>query len=103
MTTTLFLLLAFALFAAWWSGAQAALEAARRHGKAACSRAGVLWLDQAVVLERLRIRRDADGRLGVERQYRFEYSRDGETRHSGRLTLFGDRLVGFFGPETPVP
>lgn len=103
MTTALSVLLAFALLAAWWSSAQSALDAARRHGKAACARAGVLWLDQAVVLEHLRIRRGSDGRLGIERQYRFEYSRDGETRHSGRLTLFGDRLVGFFGPETPAP
>lgn len=86
-----------------WTSAQAANEAARRHGERACTDAGVQWLDQAVQLERLRIRRGADGWLAIERWYRFEYSRDGQSRHSGRLILLGTRLSGLFGPERQHP
>ena len=39
-----------------------------------------------------------DGRIGLERSFRFEYSHDGTDRHVGRLVLQGSRMVGFSGP-----
>ncbi|PIQ37081.1 MAG: hypothetical protein COW59_08990 [Lysobacterales bacterium CG17_big_fil_post_rev_8_21_14_2_50_64_11] len=102
-TTLLLAIMALALGAFSWTSAQAANEAARRHGERACADAGVQWLDQAVQLERVRIRRGGDGWLAVERWYRFEYSRDGQSRHAGRLILLGTRLSGLFGPERQQP
>ena len=55
--------------------------------------AGVQWLDQTVHAIGLRLRRGEDGRLGLERTFRFDYSHDGSDRHVGRLVLRGDRLV----------
>ena len=73
-------------------------ELAARIGRDACRAAGVQWLDQAVHATGLRLRRHANGWLGLERSFRFEYSEDGHDRHVGKLVLFGGKLVGFSGP-----
>src|SRR5690606_15943381 len=83
---------------AYWNAARAAAERATALGRDACRAAGVIWLDQSVHANGLRLRRREDGRLGFERSFRFEYSQDGADRHVGRLVLAGDRLVSFIGP-----
>lgn len=83
---------------AWWSAARAAAERAEQVGRSACRDAGVQLLDQTVHATGLRLRRRNDGRLGVERSFRFEYSDDGIERHVGRLVLRGEELVAFSGP-----
>ena len=98
MPTQLILMLAGALAFAAWSAARAAAERAAQVGRDACAAAGVQWLDQSVHASGLRLRRGPDGRLGLERSFRFEYSHDGSDRHVGRLVLQGDRLVSFSGP-----
>lgn len=99
MTTLLIAILAFGLAAFLWTSARAASETASLLGRRACESAGVQWLDQSVHLVRLRLRRDhRSGRLGIERHYRFDYSRDGNDRHTGRLVLLNTRLVEFAGP-----
>ena len=62
------------------------------------SRNGVQWLDESVHATGIRIRRKRNGRLGLERTFRFEYSRDGSDRHAGSLSLLGGELVRFVGP-----
>jgi hypothetical protein len=93
----LFMLLAIALVAFWYAGRSAA-ETAVLHGRDACARAGVQWLDQSVHLLSLRVRRGPDGWLGLERHYGFEYSLAGEDRHAGRIVLHGRRLLALVGP-----
>jgi hypothetical protein len=98
MPGLLILLIAVSLGWAFWSAARAAAERAEEVGRNACNAADVQWLDQTVHASGLRLRRGADGRLGFERTFRFEYSEDGQDRHVGRLVLRGGRLVGFSGP-----
>jgi len=99
--TMIFVMLAaFAAFL-WWSGARAAAERAGQLGRDACERAGVQWLDQAVHAHSMRLRRGDDGRLRVERSFRFEYSEDGVQRHIGHMVLRGEQLVAFSGPTRP--
>lgn len=81
-----------------WTSARAAAETAIWHGRRACREADVQWLDQSVHLTRMRLRRDRTGRLGVERHYRFEYSRGGDDRQAGRIVLHGRSLVSLAGP-----
>lgn len=88
---------AFALAAFWFNG-RAAAETATHWGRQACARAGVTWLDHSVHLVRLRMRRGADGWLGLERHYAFEYSHTGEDRQRGLIVLQGRRLVSLLGP-----
>ncbi len=92
------LMIAGAAGYAWWNAARASAERATALGRNACQAAGVIWLDQSVHASGLRLRRHADGRLGFERSFRFEYSEDGVQRHVGQLVLHGDELVRFSGP-----
>ena len=100
MLTPLLVLIAFGLLALLWSESRAAAELARHHGRDACAAAGVQWLDQSVMLTRLALRRAGDGRLGVWRQYRFEYSLQGDDRQQGSLALLGRELLWI---STPPP
>ncbi len=91
-------LLLIGLAMLWFNAARQAAEQAQVLGRAACRRAGVQWLDQSVYVTGFRFRRGEDGRLGLERSYRFEYTRDGEGRHVGSLSLLGGKLTRFVGP-----
>ena len=97
MDWLLWLLIAVVIGGAWFNSARQAAEIAREVGQAACRRNGVQWLDESVHATGFRIRRKANGRLGLERSFRFDYSEDGQDRHIGRIVLLGDKLVGFSG------
>jgi hypothetical protein len=88
---------------AFWSAGRAAAERAEAAGRDACRAAGVQWLDHSVHAIGLRVVRQESGWLGFERTFRFDYSIDGEDRHSGRLVLRGDKLVAFTGPMAREP
>ena len=98
MPSLLLVMIALAIGVFVWTSARAAAERAAEVGRAACEAAGVQWLDQTVHASGLRLCRGEDGRLGLERSFRFEYSEDGADRHVGRLVLRGERLVSFIGP-----
>lgn len=100
LSTLIFLLLAIALVS-WWFAGRAAAETATWLGRQACERAGVQWLDHSVHLVGMRLARGPDGWLGLERQYRFEYSSGGEDRRAGRIVLHGRRLLALAGPMPP--
>lgn len=99
-TLVLLMILGAAAFA-FWSASRAAAERAETLGRNACGAAGVQWLDQSVHEIRVRLCRNENGRLGLERTFRFDYSLNGDDRRSGRLVLRGDRLVAFSGPVGP--
>ena len=99
MPSLILLMIAGALAYGWWNASRAASEHAIRVGHEACRRAGVQLLDQTVHATGLRLRRRDDGRLGLERSFRFEYSHDGTDRQRGRMIFHGTRLVAFAGPE----
>ena len=94
-------LIVFAVLVAgivFWFDGRAAAERAVEHGRRACRHAGVQWLDQSVHQVRLRVARDHDGRLRLERQFRFEYSDGGQDRHAGLITMLGSQLASLVGP-----
>ena len=103
MATADALWLALAALGVWfWIDSLRARERAVRLCSASCRARGVQLLDQTVHATGLRLRRHANGWLGLERTFRFEYSRDGADRHVGRLVLHGSRMVGFSGPVAPA-
>lgn len=85
----------------FWSAGRAAAERAAAIGRNACARAEVIWLDHSVHLLGMRLRRGSDGWLCWERDFRFEYSHDGDDRAHGRITLRGAHLVSLLGPMPP--
>ena len=102
MPTLVILMIVTATAFAYWSAGRAAAERAEALGRDACQVANVQWLDQSVHAIGLRLCRHDNGRLGLERTFRFDYSINGADRHVGRLILRGERLVAFSGPVTPA-
>lgn len=102
MTWILCLLLLAIPLILFWSASRAAAEQAIVYGREACQRAGVQWLDQSAHQVTLRLSRDSRGRLGWQRQFRFEYSTGGQDRQAGLVTLQGARLIALVGPM-PAP
>ena len=73
----------------YWFNAMRAKELARRFGREACGRSGLIFLDDTVVLTKTRVRRDREGRLRIYREYRYEFTSDGTRRYRGEIVLMG--------------
>ena len=58
-----------------------------------CHLCYVQLLDQTVQHVRVSMSRDVSRQGRNWREYRFEYSHDGENRFKGRLTLLGQRVI----------
>jgi hypothetical protein len=86
-------LLGFVATLAYWLNATRSHELARAAGKRACQEAQVQLLDDTVEVVRVRVRRDAGGRLAFCRIYRFEFTADGDQRHRGQVTIHGRRAL----------
>ena len=85
--------LALAVGAMWfWFDSLRARERAVAAGRAACERYGVQLLDDTVAIAGLRLARDRDGRMKVERRYVFEFSDTGDNRRQGAMVLLGAEL-----------
>jgi hypothetical protein len=54
-----------------------------------CEKHAVILLDETVTLDKLKLRRNASGRIVFERTYRFEYSDDIALRQHGELVIVG--------------
>lgn len=68
-------------------------EVARLAGRKACEQYGVLFLDDTVVLNRTRLRRNRGGRLQWQRDYAFEFTSDGGVRYKGSIVMLGKRAL----------
>lgn len=77
----------------YWFEAMRAKEYARQAGRRRCDELGVTFLDDTVVLTRLRLRRDTAGRMSLYREYRFEFASDGGVRYGGDIALLGGRVT----------
>jgi hypothetical protein len=85
--------IAVVLAAIWlWSDSMRARERAVEAGRSACRRYGLQLLDDTVAIAGLRLARDRDGRLALERRYVFEFSETGDNRRNGALVLIGSEL-----------
>src|SRR5690554_5268788 len=75
-----------------WLDSLRARERALKAGRAACERYQLQFLDETVSFARLRLQRDADGRLRIARTYTFEFSDTGNNRRQGSIVMLGGRL-----------
>lgn len=82
---------------AWfWLDSLKAGEAGIAYGQKVCSAEGLLFLDDTVSIESVRLVRDDEGRLKLRRVYGFEYSDTGNNRCQGRVTLVGHEVVAWY-------
>ncbi|MDP3584314.1 MAG: DUF3301 domain-containing protein [Thiobacillus sp.] len=74
----------------WYAGMQAR-EQAVAVSRRACTDAAVQLLDDSVSLRRIRLARDGSGQLRFQRDYRFEFSDNGDNRRPGVVRMLGER------------
>ncbi len=87
------MLLALFGAAAWyWYAGLHAREQAIAVGRRSCADSGVQFLDESVVLRRLRLARNADGQLQFQRDFHFEFSDTGDNRRPGVVRMLGERV-----------
>ena len=84
----------FIVALAWlWLDSLKAREVALKAAREACLAEGHMLLDWTVSIAGLRIARDEDGRVRLQRAYDFEYSDTGDNRLKGGVVLLGHRVV----------
>ena len=77
----------------FWLDGLRCKEIARAAGRQASEQAQAQFLDDTVELTKLRLRRSVQGRLAWYREYRFEFTRSGDYRISGAISMLGQRVV----------
>jgi hypothetical protein len=80
---------------ALWMTSLKVREAAVKAARIACESEGLLLLDDTVAIRTLRLARDDEGRLRLQRTYDFEYSDTGDNRRSGSVVLLGADVLVF--------
>ena len=93
MTGELFFLLLLGLFALYWQDELKAREIAISAARSTCRNEGLQLLDDTVAQNGLRLIRHDQGRLCLQRSFAFEYSRSGDDRYPGYITLRGHEVV----------
>ena len=78
--------------ALFWADSLRARERALDAGRTACRRYGLQFLDETVAIARLRLSRDAEGRIRLSRTYAFEFSDTGNNRRHGAIVMLGGEL-----------
>ena len=76
-----------------WLDSLKAREIAVRAARAACTAEALLLLDDTVAIANLKLKRDDDGQVKLQRAYDFEYSDTGNNRLKGSVVLLGHRVM----------
>ena len=86
------ILLLISLVVVYWFDAMRAKEVARSASMKACNHSDVSFLDDTVSLKKLCLRRNAHGHLSIYREYQFDFSSDGYSRHHGSIIVHGRQI-----------
>lgn len=94
MSTLELVILLFILGGGWyWFTGLRAREEAIKAGSRLCQKRDVYFLDDSVALIKLRLNRNTSGQVVFYREYRFEFTSDGSSRHQGKICLMGKDIV----------
>ncbi len=86
MTELVFILLLLGLL--WlWRDSTSAREKATRSARAACQQINAQFLDETVMMVKLRLCRRNTGTVALCRLYNFDFTLDGEQRRSGVILM----------------
>lgn len=78
---------------AWfWQDSLRVREIAIALAKDFCAKENVQFLDGAVAAVSIRLKRDRRGRLGIARNYQFEFTDTGDNRLKGTIMMLGHTL-----------
>ena len=76
-----------------WLDSLKVREVAVSAARAACTADGLMLLDDTVAIANLKLKRDDDGQVRLQRAYDFEYSDTGNNRLKGSVVLLGQRVT----------
>jgi hypothetical protein len=79
----------------FWLTSLRVREAAVKAARVACESEGLLLLDDTVAIAAIKVARDEEGHVRLQRTYDFEYSDTGDNRRKGSVVLVGTRVVIF--------
>lgn len=68
-------------------------EIAVRAAREACQSENLLFLDDTVGIRSLKLARDGEGRVQLQRAYDFEFSDTGNNRLRGSVVMLGKRVA----------
>lgn len=77
----------------YWFDSINAKENATIHAKGECKKVLIEFLDDTVLIKKVRLRRNSQGQLSIYREYEFEFSSTGEFRYKGMVRLLGKYLI----------
>jgi len=77
----------------YWLDSIRAKEIATKNALVACKKVLLEFLDDTVVIKKVRLRRDTRGIIAIYREYQFEFSSTGEFRYKGMVRLLGKYLI----------
>ena len=86
-----------------WLDSLKARDAALRTAREACAAEGLMLLDYTVAIASLKLARDENGRIQIQRAYDFEYSDTGDNRLKGSIVLRGHRVIVLNVGLRPAP
>jgi len=92
MTSELILIILMIAGIAYWLNAMRCKEIAREAGKRACTKYDVSFLDDTVVIEKVRLRRNFQGKITIYREYSFEFTSNIDSRYKARLSMLDERV-----------
>src|SRR5690348_12108459 len=80
---------------AFWLTSLKVREAAVRAARVACDSEGLMLLDDTVATRAMKLARDEEGHVRIQRTYDFEYSDTGDNRRQGSVVMLGKDVVVF--------
>jgi len=96
---SLLIILFLAILAWFWLNSIRAKEIAMKASAIACQQIQAQFLDQTASLKKLRLVRNNNGRLGIQRVYSFDFSRDRENRSKGFVEIEGHHVTKVYLDE----
>lgn len=90
----LLLLAVLSIAAIYWWEAYGIKQLALIATKAYCLKMGVQLLDESMALKAIRFKRDASGKLTLQRRFNFEFASTGDERYQGETQMLGRQCEG---------
>jgi hypothetical protein len=75
----------------WWDSRGVA-ERATVAARAYCGNAGVSFLNDTVAWQKIRLKRNRNGRMQLQRTYLFEFASDMQQRYRGEIVMLGKKV-----------
>ena len=86
------LILLFGLVWFWWDSrgvAERAITTARQN----CEKIGLTFLNDTVAWKKIRLQRNKQGRMQIQRTYFFEFASDMAERYKGEVVMLGNTVM----------